>query len=210
MKITKLGHSCLLVEMPAPVSRTVLFDPGIWSSVDIDSLEFLDDIIVTHDHKDHMDIELLRKLQDKFPELRLRSTDSAASLLADAGLNVTQGLENGIEIFEAPHEPIEPLGPTPDNIGVHYLNTLTHPGDSLNFAETKDILALPVTAPWGATTLAVNKALNLKPKFVLPIHDWHWSDEARTKMYDTLQEIFAAEEIEFIKLEYGKAVVLDQ
>ena len=62
MKITKFVHSCLLVEMPAPISRTALFDPGVWSTVDVNKLEYLDDIIITHEHGDHFDPELVKKL----------------------------------------------------------------------------------------------------------------------------------------------------
>lgn len=43
MKITKFVHSCLLIEMPEPVNRTVLFDPGSFSedALNIDKLEHL-------------------------------------------------------------------------------------------------------------------------------------------------------------------------
>lgn len=209
MKITKLGHSCLMVEMPAPVNRTVIFDPGAWSEIDIDSLEFLDDIVVTHEHQDHMDVGLIRQLQDKFPDVRIKGAGSAISLLVKEGLKVTEDAVEGLELFEAPHEPIEPLGPTPDNTGVHYLGKLTHPGDSLSFGETKEILALPVTAPWGATTTAVNKALNLKPKYVIPVHDALWNDGSRDYMYGLIGNILEEQGITFLKMEYGKAEVIE-
>ncbi|HSX46235.1 MAG TPA: hypothetical protein VLG27_04530, partial [Candidatus Saccharimonadia bacterium] len=102
-----------------------------------------------------------------------------------------------------------PLFPLPEEIGVHYLDKLSHPGDSHSFKETKAILALPVTAPWGATIKGVNLAIKLKPKHVLPIHDWHWSSDAQSGMYDLMEGVLAKEGITFHKLETGVPAEID-
>lgn len=206
MKITKLGHACLLVEMP---KRTALFDPGVYSSVDIDLLEYLDDIIVTHGHGDHMDIELIRQLQEKFPEVRIKASSKATGILNNKGLQTMQDADEGVVVFDAPHAAVEPLFPDADNMGVHYIDKLTHPGDSLDFDMTKSILALPVTAPWGAAVTSFHHGVRLKPKFIIPIHDWHWRDEARKGIYDILEEKFAEHDIEFIKTIDGEPFSLD-
>jgi L-ascorbate metabolism protein UlaG (beta-lactamase superfamily) len=83
---------------------------------------------------------------------------------------------------------------------------LSHPGDSHSFTETKQILALPITAPWGATIKGVNLAIKLKPKYVIPIHDWHWSEDARHGMYDGIEKAFANEDITFFRPETGEAM----
>ena len=57
--------------------------------------------------------------------------------------------------------------------------------------------------------IAVRVALDLKPHFVIPVHDWHWSDEARTQAYDNLETIFKQRGITFIKPVTGKPFVLD-
>lgn len=209
MKITKLGHACLLVEMPAPVNRTVLFDPGNWSKVNIDSLVYLDDIVVTHEHGDHMDIELIKRLQEKFPHARIKAPDSVTRQLNENEVRTVNEAVEGLVGFVAPHADGGPLFNTPENMGVHYVDKLTHPGDSLQFDKTCPILALPVTAPWGATVDAVKLAIQLKPQYVIPVHDWHWSEEARAMMYDKLEKIFKAEGITFCKVENGKPIVLD-
>lgn len=211
MKITKLEHSCLLVEMPDPVNRTVLFDPGVMSEehVDVDSLEFLDDIVVTHAHPDHLSMRLIKKLVAKFPEVRITAPQEVVDQLADEDIEASTEPAEGMTFFDAPHEKVEPMFPQPEEIGVHYLDLLSHPGDSHSFSETKAILALPVTAPWGATVAAVDLALRLKPKYILPIHDWHWKDDARTQTYDALESLFQEQGITFLKLENGKPVVLD-
>jgi L-ascorbate metabolism protein UlaG (beta-lactamase superfamily) len=211
LKITKFVHSCLLVEMPEPTSRTVLFDPGAMSAaaLPVETLEYLDDIIITHEHQDHIDLSTVRRLVEKFPRVRITTTQPVVDQLKAENISATAEPSAGIALFEAPHEPVEPLFPNPAEIGVHYLDLLTHPGDSHSFHETKAILALPVTAPWGSTVKAVNLALELKPRYVLPIHDWHWRDEAREQMYGSLENIFRQHDITFLKLETGTPVVVE-
>jgi L-ascorbate metabolism protein UlaG (beta-lactamase superfamily) len=213
MKITKFVHACLLVEMPEPVNRTVLFDPGVFSeeSLRAHNFEFLDDIVITHSHQDHMQIPLIRWLVGKFPEVRILGPSDAVVQMTDAGLNAVTTPPEGMKLFDSPHEVIRPFfdADPPDEIGVHYLDKLSHPGDSHSFSETKDILALPVQAPWGSAVNAVKLALELKPKHVLPIHDWHWSDQARISSYDSMQELFAGRGITFHKLETGVPVIIE-
>lgn len=207
MKITKLGHSCLLVEMPDPVNRTVLFDPGVYSDIDIESLQFLDDIIITHEHPDHCDQTVIKRLVEKFPKVRVKTPATLVPKIE--GVTVTTDAIEGIEPFQAPHEGHPPLMQPPENIGYHYLGKLTDPGDSHGFTESKEILALPVQAPWGSTDRAVQLALQLQPKHILPIHDWHWKDEVREQMYDRLEEIFGQNGITFHKLKNGEPIIID-
>lgn len=212
MKITKFKHSCLLVEMPAPVNRTALFDPGQMSeaALNVATLEYLDDIIITHIHGDHVSVPLLQQLVAKFPDVRITAPAEVVTMLAEA--DITQAIDEespGIVFFDAPHESVEPLFPRPQQHGIHYLDTLTHPGDSHSFRQTKAILALPVTGPWASTIIAINLAISLQPKYVLPIHDWHWSDEARDMMYQRISEVLTERGIQFIPLITGKPVVIN-
>jgi L-ascorbate metabolism protein UlaG (beta-lactamase superfamily) len=211
MKVTKFVHSCLLVEMPEPVNRTALFDPGVMSeaALDVDSLKWLDDIIITHNHPDHLSVSCVKKLVAKFPDVRITATPETVEQLASEGIKASSEPSDGIVFFESPHESVKPMFPTPQNYGVHYLDLLTDPGDSHSFTESKAVLALPIQAPWGSTVRAVNLALELKPKYILPIHDWHWTDDARQQTYDSLEKLFGEQKITFCKLATGTPVVLD-
>jgi L-ascorbate metabolism protein UlaG (beta-lactamase superfamily) len=211
MKITKFVHSCLLVEMPEPVNRTVLFDPGIMSeeALNAHQFEFLDDIVITHMHPDHFHVPVIKKLVEQFPDVRILAPEEVTEKLKAENIEAQTTPPEGMELFDAPHEEVEPMFPLPQEIGVHYLDKLTDPGDSHSFTETKEILALPVQAPWGSTLSAVRLALKLKPKHILPIHDWHWSDAARTGMYDQLEGLFAEQGITFHKLETATPVVIE-
>lgn len=211
MKITKFVHSCLLVEMPEPVNRTALFDPGVMSeaALDVDSLQWLDDIIITHNHGDHLSVPLVKRLVAKFPAVRITATAQAVEQLAAEGITASSQPSAGIEFFDAPHESVAPLFPHPENNGVHYLGLLTDPGDSHSFHESKAVLALPIQAAWGSTVRAVNLAFELKPAYILPIHDWHWSDQARQQMYENLEQVFKEKNITFCKLSTATPVVLN-
>jgi len=211
MKITKLGHSCLLVEMPAPINRTALFDPGVYSSVDVENLVYLDDIFITHNHFDHMNVELIKKLAKKFPDVRITATPEAVEQLKREGVKASSEAPEGAVFFNSPHEVIRPFysSDPPQEIGVHYLDKLSHPGDCQSFSETKEILALPVQGPWGSPNASVALGLKLKPTYIIPIHDWHWSDDARKRMYADMERVFDEAGITFISSVNGEPFVLD-
>ncbi len=206
MKITKYSHSCLLIETPDRVS---IFDPGVYSwlsgTFNIDTLARLDDIIITHDHGDHLNLPFVKSLLLKFPEATITTTEATAEVLRLEGITqaVTEG-NDSIELFVADHESMQPLMATmTSNTGVHYLGQLTHPGDSHHFLQTKDILALPIIAPWGSMTAAVQLATSLKPKHIIPIHDAPFNDASRASTYDMLANYFETIGIDFIKPENG-------
>ena len=212
MKITKLAHSCLLVEMPAPTNRTVLFDPGMFSVelVKAAKLEFLDDIVITHEHFDHFNKELVVELAKQFPKVRIVAPQPVVDQLQQVGVTTaTVNAPEGLELLKAPHESLDPMGQAPEAIGVHYLDILTHPGDSYHFVASKEVLALPITAPWGSTVNAVRLATELKPKIIIPIHDAFWIDSWRQQMYSSLAQYFESIGVEFIQPENGKPFVLN-
>ncbi len=213
MRITKYVHSCLLVETP---DRVALFDPGIYSGEALNEalssgqLSRLDDIFITHVHPDHCDPELIKQLVAKFPDCRITSTNQVVTALAAEGIKATNQPPEGVTFFDSPHASKPPMMPTPpEEIGIHYLDSLSHPGDCHEFKETKSILAMPVTAPWGTSFKAMSLAYELKPKHILPIHDWHWNDEARELMYNRFEQVLGEQGITFHKLQTGQPITID-
>lgn len=211
MKITKYVHSCLLVET---TDRVGIIDPGEYSWAaglfNIEKLERLDDIIITHAHEDHFSLPFIQALKAKFPDARITTTQGVADELEKAGIgNYTTESSRGIEVTQVTHETMEPLAPPPaTDLVVHYQERLTHPGDSHHFSESKEILALPINAPWGTWRRAAELGLDLKPKTVIPIHDWHLNDEARAGAYDRFEAFFKEHGIRFIKIKDGEPVEL--
>lgn len=207
MKITKYIHSCLLVETP---ERVAIFDPGqfSWESqlINLDMLTRLDDIFITHEHPDHFYLPFLQALIAKFPEVRVTTNASIKQQLSDQGIvTVLTEPHDGVELLTVPHESLAPLDEAPEHIGFHYLDYLTHPGDSQHFSESKAILALPMTAPWGSLVAAAEVAQNVKPRYIIPIHDWHWNQAAREQAYDRMEAFFKERDSIFIKPQDGVA-----
>jgi L-ascorbate metabolism protein UlaG (beta-lactamase superfamily) len=206
MKLTKFGHSCVLVEAEHDgETRIALFDPGEWSHVPVESIEWIDDIFISHGHADHCDIETLKRLLAKFPDVRVSGPSTVVQMLHAQGImHASDVMPSGARAFMAPHEAVEPFGrATPEELGVHFMSVYSHPGDSHSFRETMPVLALPVVAPWGSTRRAAELALELKPRYVLPVHDWFFSDEARAWTYDALESVLAGQGITLLRPEAG-------
>jgi len=198
MKITKFVHACLLVET---ADAAVLFDPGVYSfgseSLNISALPALKHVVITHEHADHFHMPFLEALIEHSPSLTVVTNKSVAALLKDkVSVPIITEPSDSFKFFTSPHESI-PTGPAPENIGVHFVDTLTDPGDCQSFNETKPVLAMPMTAPWGSMSIATKKIIELKPKVVIPIHDWHWRPEALAGMYERLKELLQSEGIDF-------------
>lgn len=202
MKVTKFVHSCLLVE---DQGTTILIDPGIYStpSLNLDTISNLDYLLVTHEHADHMDTEFIKKLATKFPQLKVVSNESIKEILGKEGVLVQTTSDEIVELTSVNHEQVFGMAQMCQNVMVTVFGKLSHPGDSFSFAQTADILALPLQAPWGDLTQAAELATKLNPKIIVPIHDWHWKDEVRQQFYERLTQYFAGQNIQFISLENG-------
>ena len=205
MKVTKLLHACLLIEEEG---KTILIDPDVFTEqanvLDVDALPQLDYILITHEHQDHASPSLIKKLKEKFPNVVIISNQSVADVLKKEGIEVVTMGTTDILLEEVPHERMF-TGEPPLNTMFHIYGKLSHPGDSHHFSKTNDVLALPITAPWGSTTDAVNLALKLQPKIIIPIHDGLWKDEVKAMFYPGMQAFFKEKGIDFKIPEVGKS-----
>ena len=206
MQITKFIHSCLLLEEDG---TSILIDPGNYTAeagvLNISTLDALDYLLITHEHADHMDLSLIKEIIKKFPNIKIISNNSVASLLDKEGIKALTESDQMIKMETVTHEKV--FGSTPpENVMMTIAEKLVHPGDSHHFKTKAPILALPVQAPWGSLTEAVELAESLKPEVILPIHDWHWNDKARDMLYKRLEDYFAKIGIRFIPLRTGEMV----
>ena len=137
VKITKYGHSCVLVEAEERGKpRVALFDPGGWSELDLDTIGWIDDVFVSHIHGDHCDPSKLQQIVAKFPDVRITAPTDVVKLLREQGLHqAADVIPAGATPFASPHEEVRPFGAVvPEEIGIHFLGVYTHPGDSHSFA----------------------------------------------------------------------------
>jgi L-ascorbate metabolism protein UlaG (beta-lactamase superfamily) len=208
MKITKFMHACILVEHGGHVA---LFDPGSFSedALKAATLPVIEDIFISHEHGDHISQAAVKHIRALNPNVRITSTPATVKALADDHIMASDTPPGGAAFFPSPHEGHPPFMNPPSQVGIHYLGVYSHPGDSHSFNETKAVLALPVTAPWGSTMAAVDVALKVKPTFIVPVHDWFWHDQARKAMYDRLETLFKEYGMTFLKLETGVPVEIE-
>jgi len=201
MIISKHLHSCLLIQEN---NTTVLIDPGIFTyeakALDLEKLSQLDYLLITHEHPDHFHLPFIKELVAKFPKVTIISNPSVVSLLQKENITATTEGNDIIKVTPVPHERVFD-NEAPQNVLFEVFGKLGHPGDSMSFTTDKEILALPLLGPSWMITQAVEKALALKPKIVLPIHDQHWRDEYRLQYYDRLKTFFAAKGIQFKNME---------
>jgi len=203
--ITKLVHACLLVEYEG--ERT-LIDPGMFSwndeRLDLSMVEGVDRILITHEHGDHVSYDFVRGVLERSNDARVETTASLAALLTAEGI---EAVTTGTVQFAAPHERL-PSQPGPQNVGFHVGGVLSHPGDSHSFVETMPILAMPFVAPWGSVTNGVDRSRLVKPKVVVPIHDWFLSEGGKSFIYGLAEAALAQDGIDFVNIENFTSVTL--
>ena len=206
MQVTKFIHSCLFIEEGG---KKFLIDPGNYTkeaaALNVSSLGSLDYLLITHEHPDHLDLSLIKEIVEKFPNIKIMSNHSVKTLLEKEGINVLTESDQMVRLETVPHEKVFGSNP-PENIMITIADKLVDPGDSHHFQTKAPILALPVQAPWGSLTQAVELAESLKPQIILPIHDWHWNDQARQMLYKRLEDYFAKLGIKFIPLQTAESV----
>ena len=153
MRLTKFGHSCLLVEENG---ARVLLDPGSFSE-GFEALENLTAVCLTHQHVDHLDADRLRRVLDRNPGVRVVSDEGSAEALGEAGADV-EVVHDGDElalgglalrVIGRDHAAVHPDVPVIPNVGYLVGGRLFHPGDSLTMpGEPVEVLAVPAGAPW--------------------------------------------------------------
>ena len=154
---------------------------------------------------------MLRGLAAKFPEAHVVCGSDIATQIKEADIDVTIREETQCtRKFDSPHEDLPIPGvPGPPENGYHFKDMFTSPGDSHSFSETKKVLAMPFIAPWGKTGDAIDKVLELKPEYVLPIHDWHYTQEAREWLDDLIEKALQGSGITLLPSKVGVSHVVD-
>jgi Predicted Zn-dependent hydrolases of the beta-lactamase fold len=214
MRLTHLGHACLLVEAGG---QRILIDPGVFSPgiVDVTGLNV---ILVTHQHADHVDLQRLPAMLEANPQARLYAEPQAAAVMAQAGIrseHTVAGEELSFgRVLIMPvgekHALINEALPRIGNLGVVIRAegepSLFHPGDAYDGEPGQiDILALPLNAPWTASRDTVAFAQRIAPKVSVPIHDVLLSAIGR-QLYLSQVQSLGPESMEVRDLADGVAV----
>ena len=176
MRITHLGHACLLVETDG---ARLLIDPGTYST--FEDLQDLDSVLVTHQHADHVDAPRLATLLAANPRARLvvdpDSVSAVAGLPTDhvvarPGDRLSFG-GSTIDVVGGMHAAV--YGPVPGCTNSAYVvddGALMHPGDSFFVPDRDiDVLAVAIDGPWLKLSEAVDYVHAVAPRVAVPIHE---------------------------------------
>lgn len=189
MRLTHLGHACILVESD---SARLLIDPGVFSH-GFEELTDLDAVLVTHHHPDHLDGDRLAPLLTANDGARILAEPETGAKLREVGIEaaalhpgdtVSFG-ETTVTGVGGVHAEIHPDIPLIGNVGLVLRReghpTVFHPGDSYGAVpEGVDVLLLPLNAPWGRLAMSVDFTRAVAPGRVVPIHDGLLQEHGRS------------------------------
>lgn len=211
MKITKLVHSCLIVEH---AGRKYLVDPGAysWKSgvVQPEHLSEINDVVVTHIHSDHLQEDFAKMIKQKSPNANWYGTAEVVEQLKSWGIEASSfSDDSSVRFIESSHEDLHPWFPEqPQHTSFVLSDELLIGGDchTLSSSYGARIFGAAISGgPWGAVVGfgKMIEKMSERPDIVIPLHDWHLNEEARNGFYARLPEVLSEFSVDFIPLESG-------
>ncbi|MEZ4194863.1 MAG: MBL fold metallo-hydrolase [Candidatus Paceibacterota bacterium] len=209
MKITKIGHCCLLIEIEG---KRILTDPGKLTTAQ-NTLSNIDLILITHEHSDHLHTESLVEILRLNPEAKVVTNSSVGKVLSE--LNMTHTILEGndeevvlgilLEAFDGPHAEIYENFGQVQNTGYFIAEKLFYPGDSyIKPGKNVPVLALPVSGPWCKSSDAITYALQVKPEKAFPVHDGLLNENGIMVTHGVFEKNLADNGIEFVRMVEGE------
>lgn len=203
MNVTKYEHACFTIEKD---SQVLVVDPGSYTTDFIAPSDVIA-IVITHEHPDHFDVELISAIIDKNPEAVIIGDASITNQIdAFETMPVTAGdtLEMGpfhLEFFGGQHAGIHDSMPVPPNLGVMIDELLYYPGDSFYIPEDHsiDTLALPVAAPWLKISEVMDFLTAIHPRVAFPTHDAILSETGKELTDTMLGSVASANDILYLR-----------
>jgi L-ascorbate metabolism protein UlaG (beta-lactamase superfamily) len=212
MKITKLGHCCLVIDIKG---IKFLTDPGNYTTTQNDVTD-INYVVISHEHTDHLHIESLKKVLANNPTAKVITNTSVGKILDKENISYIKVINgesfdaNGISIkgYGEKHALIYKDYEQVENTGYLFDNTLFYPGDAFHDPEVPvDILAFPIGAPWSNINQSMEYVLKIKPRVAFPVHDGNLI--RASGVVKRLPELyFPRDDIQYIQLEIGKEIEL--
>src|SRR5690349_14353907 len=134
MRLTKYTHACVRLDGDG---QSLVIDPGVFSEAE--ACDGAAAILVTHEHSDHVNLELLPAVVERNPAVRIyagAAVTGQLSALGEAVVTVSVG-----DVFTAAGHTVRAVGgqhaevydglPGIPNLGYIVDGELYHPGDAL-------------------------------------------------------------------------------
>lgn len=175
LHLTKYEHACFTVEKD---DQLLVVDPGVYTT-DFISPDHVVGVVITHDHSDHYDPELVAAIIDKNPDALIighasviDSIEAFPTLTVEAGESLSLGPFE-LAFFGGQHAAIAEGITPPANLGVMIDDLLYYPGDSFTVPDDHqiDTLALPIAAPWLKLSEVLDFLKETHPRSAFPTHD---------------------------------------
>jgi L-ascorbate metabolism protein UlaG (beta-lactamase superfamily) len=207
MKITKYLHSCLVFELDG---YKLLFDPGKFSfaeeEVTPDMFADVDAIIITHNHPDHLDAEILKEIislsnapvyTNKQVAGQIEKEGIASTVWEDGVYNLGPFKLQAITVI---HELIMD-NPLPQMTGFILNDKVLHPVDSMEDKLLEyqgiELLLMVTMAPFANEIRISGFADKLQPKQILPVHDGYAKEFFIKQRYEAYTKHFDKQGIKF-------------
>jgi L-ascorbate metabolism protein UlaG (beta-lactamase superfamily) len=198
LKITFIGHGTLMLNLGGKI---IHIDP--YSDVaDYNTLPKADLILLTHEHRDHLDLKALNQVRTEKTVVVLTEACSkqvqGGRVMINGDVKTIEGLKvEAVPAYNIVHlretgQPFHPKG-----VGNGYILTLSDKrvyiaGDTENIPEMKsleniDIAFLPMNLPYTMTPeMVVDAVKAFKPKILYP---YHFGETEPSKVVSLLKEI---------------------
>ncbi len=183
MKITKYEHACLLVESDS--GEKLVIDPGN-QTVSLADLSGIGVVVVTHVHSDHMSKDLIGKIVEANPDVRIFSTSQASQELGIKNAEIVTPKSSvelpgfNLQFCGGEHQPVHPSFPKFENLGVLVNGKLYYAGDSFSLPPSNPLaLAVPSGGPWMKHQESMDYLRTISPKIAFPIHDGFLNDAGK-------------------------------
>lgn len=194
MKLTKYEHACFTIENDG---QCLVVDPGNFTT-DFVPPDNVTAVVVTHQHPDHFDPELIAEIFAKNDGVTIIGPSEVTDTIkienkrsVDANERVTIGAFD-LEFFGGVHALIHDSLPRPQNLGVMINQLVYYPGDSFAVPTSAvDTLVLPAAAPWLKISESIDFFTKIRPRLALPTHDAILSDVGK-ELVDRLLDTAAA------------------